>query len=415
MNPDSLRAGKAIEQTGQSLHPPETPDHANPASAKIPPILFEGDQSTKFAETAPAQKFALGVLPKADIPKQPEPKLPDAYGTGNLLLAARDPHNLFAHWDLTKEQQHHYNSLSADGHLTLRAYAHAYSNQPAAEVAVDAESRHLFLNVERAATSYVGELGYYQSDQTWKTIATSAPATTPPDSPSQDSSVTFSTPQPRTGKPAVAESPQSAIIPVSTLRWPFESEASTEDGPIPPPGIDLQEADDAPPFVKRGARKKWSTRQEQLLAEMIRVSLERREWLSSAEIARLIEHNVELPAEIPSPVLPGALVNISSPMGEQPGPRGFWFNVNAELIIYGATEPSAQVTIAGQPIHLRPDGTFSCHFALPDGDYAVTAIALSPENEQRQAAMNFSRHTNYSSDAGAHPQNLSLGPLPRRE
>src|SRR5438094_6482773 len=31
-------------------------------------------------------------------------ELPEAYGTEKLLVAARDPHWLYAHWDLTREQ-----------------------------------------------------------------------------------------------------------------------------------------------------------------------------------------------------------------------------------------------------------------------------------------------------------------------
>jgi hypothetical protein len=106
-------------------------------------------------------------------------------------------------------------------------------------------------------------------------------------------------------------------------------------------------------------------------------------------------------------------VNVSSPAGGgQHERKGFWFNVNAELVIYGATEPNAQITLGGRPIKLRPDGTFSCHFALPDGAYDLTAIALSPENETRQATMNFRRHTDYSAGVGTH-QTPFLGPLPQ--
>ena len=100
--------------------------------------------------------------------------------------------------------------------------------------------------------------------------------------------------------------------------------------------------------------------------------------------------------------------------------RKFWFNINAELIIYGATEPNAQVTLAGRPITLRPDGTFSFHFALPDGNYKLATTAISAENELRQATLNFSRHTEYSGEfgmasAGSTPQNPSLEPPPQAE
>jgi uncharacterized protein len=429
MNPQRLRAGKAVEETGQPPSPPGTSKVANPpveppetkapptdsTPSRIPQILFEGDEPTIPAGKGPAQKFELGDAGRAKSVQQPESKLPESYGTGRLMVTARDPHTLFAHWDLTNQQQQHYNSLSADRQLALRAYAHAFSNQPAIEVPVQTDSRHLFVHVERAGTSYVGELGYYQPDRQWKTVATSAPATTPPDAPSNETAVVFSTPQAR--RPSrPAQNDQPAIIPVSAPRWPFEPEEQTESeqaSTIAARGQSLPE--DAPPFVKRVSRKEWTPAREQLLAEMIRISSERREWISSAEIMELIRHEVEMPPELGWPVLPGALVNISSPAGEQWVRKGFWFNVNAELIIYGATDPNAQVTLAGRPINLRPDGTFSFQFALPDGDYVLTATAVSPENEQRQATMNFTRHTDYSGEVGAHRQNPSLEQIPQPE
>jgi hypothetical protein len=55
--------------------------------------------------------------------------------------------------------------------------------------------------------------------------------------------------------------------------------------------------------------------------------------------------------------------------------RKFWLIVNAELILYGATEPGSKVTVQGNPVALRPDGTFSLRFSLPDGkqDFPVKA------------------------------------------
>ena len=59
--------------------------------------------------------------------------------------------------------------------------------------------------------------------------------------------------------------------------------------------------------------------------------------------------------------------SLSSPFGGMEVPKNFWFNVNAELIIYGATEPDAKVTLGGHEIKLRSDGSFSYRFSLPDG------------------------------------------------
>ena len=57
--------------------------------------------------------------------------------------------------------------------------------------------------------------------------------------------------------------------------------------------------------------------------------------------------------------------------------RGFRLRVATELILYGATEPNAKVTIQGKAVKLRRDGTFTARFALPDGmiDIPVTAVS----------------------------------------
>jgi hypothetical protein len=65
--------------------------------------------------------------------------------------------------------------------------------------------------------------------------------------------------------------------------------------------------------------------------------------------------------------------------GLKPEDETKWFWVNAELIVYGATEPDASVTFQGKPIELRPDGTFSMRFALPDGVQVMPIRATSAD------------------------------------
>jgi len=59
--------------------------------------------------------------------------------------------------------------------------------------------------------------------------------------------------------------------------------------------------------------------------------------------------------------------------------RGFWYQLDAELIVYGATEPDAQVTLQGEPVRLRPDGTFTARFALPDGKQVIPVTFVSAD------------------------------------
>ena len=91
---------------------------------KIPPVLLEGDAPTPAAPAAggPGQRYALGPAPSSQRVPPAESELPEAYGTQQLFLTARDPHWLYAHWDLTREQLKKYNALSVDRHLVLRIY-----------------------------------------------------------------------------------------------------------------------------------------------------------------------------------------------------------------------------------------------------------------------------------------------------
>ncbi|NET88168.1 MAG: DUF4912 domain-containing protein [Kamptonema sp. SIO1D9] len=86
-------------------------------------------------------------------------------------------------------------------------------------------------------------------------------------------------------------------------------------------------------------------------------------------------------------------------------PRKFWLVADAELIVYGATEPDATVTIGGRPIKLNPDGTFRFQMSFQDGliDYPIMAVAVDGE-QMRSIHMKFnretpSRHTNTKEEA----------------
>ena len=75
-------------------------------------------------------------------------------------------------------------------------------------------------------------------------------------------------------------------------------------------------------------------------------------------------------------------------------PRQFWLIADAELIVYGATEPDATVTVGGRPIALNPDGTFRFQMSFQDGliDYPIMAVAADSE-QMRAIHMKFERET----------------------
>ncbi|MBP7215764.1 MAG: DUF4912 domain-containing protein [Candidatus Omnitrophica bacterium] len=79
------------------------------------------------------------------------------------------------------------------------------------------------------------------------------------------------------------------------------------------------------------------------------------------------------------------ITSMSSPAKKRlPRERKFWLVVHTELIVYGATEPDAKVSVQGKPIALRPDGTFTLRFALPDGKQVIPVNAISADNEEER-------------------------------
>ena len=157
------------------------------------------------------------------------------------------------------------------------------------------------------------------------------------------------------------------------------------------------------PRAKDRPGSTWTAQQEKALARIVNIDEGRRVWMGSLEITELIRRR--LVQEIASL----GVSSLASPFGGVARPKGFWFNINAELIIYGATEPDARVTLGGHEIKLRPDGSFSYRFALPDGKYDLPAVAVSADGADARAAdLKFSRETEYRGDVGAHPQDPAL-------
>lgn len=109
---------------------------------------------------------------------------------------------------------------------------------------------------------------------------------------------------------------------------------------------------------------------------------------SSLEIKQLFEERLRRPMGSP------AVTSFGS--GVSPGGRArkFWFQLDAELIVYGATEPTARVTLQGEPVKLREDGTFTMRYSLPDGRQIIPAVAASADGvEERTIVLAVERNT----------------------
>ncbi len=67
-----------------------------------------------------------------------------------------------------------------------------------------------------------------------------------------------------------------------------------------------------------------------------------------------------------------------------PGEETFPFELDAELVVHGWTAPGAQVTLQGEEIPLRPDGSFTVRFAMPNARQVIPAVATSPDGARQQ-------------------------------
>ena len=114
--------------------------------------------------------------------------------------------------------------------------------------------------------------------------------------------------------------------------------------------------------------------------------------LSSFDIAKLMRERWE---EIVSISLPSSHSNISSSSSmsffaqqEKQIPqkdKKFWLRADTEIIINGATEPDASLTLKGQPIKLSTDGSFSVRFYLPNGEDKYTIEAVSSDGTMKKS------------------------------
>jgi hypothetical protein len=74
--------------------------------------------------------------------------------------------------------------------------------------------------------------------------------------------------------------------------------------------------------------------------------------------------------------------------------RDLDFHVDAEMILYGRTKADAKVMLAGEPVKLRPDGSFTVRLAMPDKRQVLPVVASTPDGvEQRTIVIAVERNT----------------------
>jgi len=85
----------------------------------------------------------------------------------------------------------------------------------------------------------------------------------------------------------------------------------------------------------------------------------------------------------------GALFGGEQPVIHRLGEKGrdFWLEVGVDVIVYGATEPDASVSLMGRPIRLTPDGRFRVRMTFPDGTIEFPVEATAADGLETRSVM----------------------------
>lgn len=347
-------------------------------------------------ETVEAAKFELGQEDRtggslADV-DEGLADLPAGYGESRIVLMPRDPQWAYTYWDIPNE---HKEELRRQGgqQLALRIYdvtdisleyqsPHSIQEYPSDELA-----REWYLPIPVSDRDYVVDIGYRCADGRWLVLARSAPVRVPPVYPSdwiEDHFVTVNFEEDLRSQTVFELVPPAKRMATTTTTGTGVGTANGTDGnPIYDEIFGMAQGAEA----QRIAGSLYGSMQH-VPGSMQAVSL-----AEQAISSYVFPSGVGMWAV---PTMSGLTMSGAgfSASAAPIRPRQFWLIADAELIVYGATEPDATVTIGGRPIKLNPDGTFRFQMSFQDGliDYPIMAVAADGE-QTRSIQMKFTRET----------------------
>lgn len=175
----ALREMLAQIPTGSGAPPPAAP----PASAEAQPVPKDHQHGARPSRPAPSP---LAPPPPSAL-LHGDATLPDSYGSDRLVLIARDPHCLYAYWDLseTRVQSVRGEAGSEALRIVLRAFdvtQVSFDAKPPSrfqDFSVTGDTRSIYAYVGKPAACFVAEVGVLRPDGAFFPFARSQPVWTP--------------------------------------------------------------------------------------------------------------------------------------------------------------------------------------------------------------------------------------------
>jgi hypothetical protein len=164
------------------------------AALENPGALAEGEEgdggATFVLSSQPIVELERRAFSGASRDFENLGELPRSYGGAFLFAIARDPHTLFAYWDIDWAEVFGDNP-PGDRKAHLRVLWHEGIEESTATVEPLAGSQ--LVSVKHARSSYRIEIGYYAPDEVWNSVAFSAAVITPPDDVAENGPVDVAT------------------------------------------------------------------------------------------------------------------------------------------------------------------------------------------------------------------------------
>jgi hypothetical protein len=311
------------------------------------PVAESRESLTEAISSAPQSPEALRAI-ESELSPAPRPE-----DETRVVFLPRDPQWAYVFWEISQDDRDDASDAGAT-HLALRVadvtglpggFSHPHALQ---EVVVDGHASEWYLPVPMSDRDYRVELGFRTNAGGWYSLAFSSVARVPALHPSEQ---------------------------VADQFVPFSLESLPAFAPVEPIQPDLPDLHER---LYQTATSRWRR-----LGRGSEAFHEFEEEGGAGAASGIWESGAGW-----------ASGRSESGAGLMSRNRSFWLVADAELIVYGATDPSARLTIGGEVVPLSADGTFRIQVPFRDGQqvYAIEAVAADGE-QKRNITLEFQRTT----------------------
>ena len=369
--------------------PGELPNSAGIA-AGVAAGIIAGASAVVLGNTGPGNNRDSLTADQLATVDHDLPDLVSGYGESRIVLMPRDPQWAYTYWDIPEEHRQSVRYLGGE-QLALRLYdatdLDLNNSKPHSvqQYACDELARDWYLPIPVSDRDYITEIGYLTGSGEWLLLARSNRIGIPPVYPTDwmdDQSITVNWEEPLQGKTFLQIVPPGRAKPqtdeafhdqIFHLAYGMHQESSLVGSFFG--SMHQVPSESLSSFVFPAGAGLWANEfPVRLTASGIGMSDMRMSGIGMSGIGM---SGIGLGASIPTD-----------------RSRKFWLVADAELIVYGATEPDAQLTIGGVPVQLTPEGTFRIQLSFQDGNLDFPIMAIAKDGEQmRQVRMTFDRNT----------------------